>query len=345
MQHGRASLPRHASGEERGLVVPARGEPRRVQRHGDDELDVREARLTSHVRPEQLGEGGCEVGPISVLQPVNRLSQRTPEGKRGEGAAAVGAGGFEPDPTPAAEHRGLGERTVARNAAAGPHEISHDREPRTRDQRQGAKKERHAYTSTKARSGCVRSARYVLGSRGSRVQSRGVGRHTGPPGEVSLSGPWRFTDEHGVEQTIGTEELRAALSSGKLPSATLVWRDGMDRQPAFTVAELASAAIAAARRSVPPASASLTAPRSALRRHRCRCGGPRAGPPCARSRGSSRPRSRWRWRSPVETCIRPRRSCTRRLQRKPRTRSISRWCEGPTSPSSPTRRAGTTRPT
>ncbi|MBK6517812.1 MAG: hypothetical protein IPG04_27765 [Polyangiaceae bacterium] len=95
-----------------------------------------------------------------------------------------------------------------------------------------------------------------------------------------MSGPWRFTDEHGVEQTIGTEELRAALSSGKLPSATLVWRDGMDRQPAFTVAELASAAIAAARRSVPPASASSPPPKRS------------APPPLPMRRPKSRPAMR-----------------------------------------------------
>ncbi|NUP07026.1 MAG: hypothetical protein HOW73_13310 [Polyangiaceae bacterium] len=67
-----------------------------------------------------------------------------------------------------------------------------------------------------------------------------------------MSGPWRYTDEHGVEQAVGTDDLRTALSSGKMQPATLVWREGMDKQPAFTVAELASAAIAAARRSVPP---------------------------------------------------------------------------------------------
>lgn len=65
---------------------------------------------------------------------------------------------------------------------------------------------------------------------------------------------WRFTDGDGAERTVGTEELRASLASGKVPPSTLVWRDGMvEWQPAFTLPELSSAAIAAARpKSIPP---------------------------------------------------------------------------------------------
>ncbi|MBL9024593.1 MAG: DUF4339 domain-containing protein [Myxococcales bacterium] len=70
---------------------------------------------------------------------------------------------------------------------------------------------------------------------------------------------WRFTDEHGVERTIDTNELRSALSSGKIAPSTLVWRDGLKEwAPAFTLPELSSAAIAAARSSrasIPPAGA------------------------------------------------------------------------------------------
>jgi hypothetical protein len=38
---------------------------------------------------------------------------------------------------------------------------------------------------------------------------------------------WRWTDERGVQRLVGTDELRAALASGRLPVSTLVWRDGM----------------------------------------------------------------------------------------------------------------------
>ncbi len=59
---------------------------------------------------------------------------------------------------------------------------------------------------------------------------------------------WRWTDERGVQRLVGTDELRAALASSVLPPSTLVWREGMKEwAPAFTMPELASAAIAAAR--------------------------------------------------------------------------------------------------
>lgn len=75
---------------------------------------------------------------------------------------------------------------------------------------------------------------------------------------------WRFTDDQGVERAVATEELRASLSSGKVPPSTLVWREGMaEWRPAFTMPELSSAAIAAARRSVPPASGGDAPKRSA----------------------------------------------------------------------------------
>jgi hypothetical protein len=70
---------------------------------------------------------------------------------------------------------------------------------------------------------------------------------------------WRFTDDQGVEQVVGTDDLKQALSSGKLPPSTLVWRTGMKEwAPAFTLAELSGAAIAAgrvSRASVPPVEA------------------------------------------------------------------------------------------
>jgi hypothetical protein len=57
---------------------------------------------------------------------------------------------------------------------------------------------------------------------------------------------WRWTDERGVQRLVGTDELRAALSSGILPPTTLVWREGMKEWlPASSMPELASAAFAA----------------------------------------------------------------------------------------------------
>ncbi|MFO0555144.1 MAG: GYF domain-containing protein [Polyangiaceae bacterium] len=64
---------------------------------------------------------------------------------------------------------------------------------------------------------------------------------------------WRFTDDQGVERVVDTDELRASLTTGKVAASTPVWREGMSEwQPAFTIPELSSAAIASARRSVPP---------------------------------------------------------------------------------------------
>ncbi len=80
-----------------------------------------------------------------------------------------------------------------------------------------------------------------------------------------MSGPnWRFTDDQGVERSIGTAELRAALASGKVAPSTMVWHEGMKEwAPAFTLPELSGAAIAAARSSrasIPPADAKRDGP-------------------------------------------------------------------------------------
>lgn len=64
---------------------------------------------------------------------------------------------------------------------------------------------------------------------------------------------WRYADEQGVERVMATAQLRAALANGKVPPSTLVWREGMkEPAPAFTIAELSSAAIAARRSAFPP---------------------------------------------------------------------------------------------
>ena len=64
---------------------------------------------------------------------------------------------------------------------------------------------------------------------------------------------WRWTDEQGVQRLVGTDELRAALSSRVLPASTLVWREGMKEWvAASSLPELADVARAARTRSVPP---------------------------------------------------------------------------------------------
>ena len=62
-------------------------------------------------------------------------------------------------------------------------------------------------------------------------------------GAASVASPdqWRWTDDDGVQRLLGSEELRAALRSGKLRADTLVWRRGMTSwQPAESVRELAA---------------------------------------------------------------------------------------------------------
>jgi len=69
---------------------------------------------------------------------------------------------------------------------------------------------------------------------------------------------WRFTDDQGVEQVVSTDELCAALASGKLAPSTSVWRDGMKEwSPAFSMPELTEAITAGtrvSRGSIPPIS-------------------------------------------------------------------------------------------
>ena len=63
---------------------------------------------------------------------------------------------------------------------------------------------------------------------------------------------WRWTDDRGVQRLVGTDELRAALSTSLLPATTLVWRDGMKEwAPAAMMPELADAVAQAPR--APPA--------------------------------------------------------------------------------------------
>jgi hypothetical protein len=57
---------------------------------------------------------------------------------------------------------------------------------------------------------------------------------------------WRWADPQGTQRVVHFDELRAALASGTLPPYTLVWRPGMSGwQPAYSVGELATAAISA----------------------------------------------------------------------------------------------------
>ena len=50
---------------------------------------------------------------------------------------------------------------------------------------------------------------------------------------------WRWTDDDGVQRLLNGDELRAAISDGRLKPATLVWRRGMTSwKPAGELAEL-----------------------------------------------------------------------------------------------------------
>ncbi|HTJ85277.1 MAG TPA: DUF4339 domain-containing protein, partial [Polyangiaceae bacterium] len=70
---------------------------------------------------------------------------------------------------------------------------------------------------------------------------------------------WRYTNDQGVEQVVSTDELCAALASGKLAPSTSVWRDGMKEwAPAFSMPELTEAITAGtrvSRGSIPPLAA------------------------------------------------------------------------------------------
>lgn len=78
---------------------------------------------------------------------------------------------------------------------------------------------------------------------------------------------WRLRDEQGTVRSLTTQELRDGLSRGVIPSSALVSGGGKDFQPAFSVPELATAAIRAKRTpSMPPGPPVLIrpgAPRSA----------------------------------------------------------------------------------
>jgi hypothetical protein len=71
---------------------------------------------------------------------------------------------------------------------------------------------------------------------------------------------WRFTDEQGIERSVTTEELRAALRAGTLTPASRVWRKGMDEfTPIAKIPELASPSVRPAPK--PPTSLSRPPPR------------------------------------------------------------------------------------
>ena len=56
---------------------------------------------------------------------------------------------------------------------------------------------------------------------------------------------WRLRDEQGTVRSLTTQELREGLSRGVISSSALVSGGGKDFQPAFSVPELATAAIRA----------------------------------------------------------------------------------------------------
>ncbi len=74
---------------------------------------------------------------------------------------------------------------------------------------------------------------------------------------------WRLRDEQGNVRSLSTQELRDGLSRGAIPSSAQVARPGSEFKPAFSVPELATAAIRAKRTPSIPPSAGLTAARPA----------------------------------------------------------------------------------
>ena len=76
---------------------------------------------------------------------------------------------------------------------------------------------------------------------------------------------WRWTDDHGVQRLVGTDELRAALTSALLPPTTLVWREGMrEWAVASTMPELADAVAQAPKGQTTKSRASLVGVLEAL---------------------------------------------------------------------------------
>ena len=76
---------------------------------------------------------------------------------------------------------------------------------------------------------------------------------------------WRWTDDRGVQRLVGTDELRAALTSALLPGTTLVWREGMKEwKTAATMPELADAVAQAPKGQTAPGRASLVGVLEAL---------------------------------------------------------------------------------
>lgn len=70
---------------------------------------------------------------------------------------------------------------------------------------------------------------------------------------------WRFTDEQGIERSVTTEELRAALRTGKLNASSRVWREGMNEfTPIANIPELRTASVRPAPK--PPMSLSRPPP-------------------------------------------------------------------------------------
>ena len=63
---------------------------------------------------------------------------------------------------------------------------------------------------------------------------------------------WRWADPTGQQRLVREDELRAALASGLIPPNAPVWKDGWkDWQPAYSVPELTTSALAAANGVVP----------------------------------------------------------------------------------------------
>jgi hypothetical protein len=92
---GRAEVPGDAPREERGLVVTALGEARRVERHGHDEHLAQRAGAGNERPPEQIPQRARQIGARFVLQPDDRLRDgpAVDEGRVAGPAATAGLDG------------------------------------------------------------------------------------------------------------------------------------------------------------------------------------------------------------------------------------------------------------
>ncbi len=298
---GRGELDRDLGGEEGGLVVAALDEAARVERDRDDEIggEPREARGAA----SEVAEGRAEVGAILVLEPAQGDRQGAAEGSDGEDGGEVrrgavdrarlglgwrhdggSAGRAEDDAGADASVAGRARRWAKRSANGGeehPEESEGEGEhgahanPSTPgwDKLRLCRTRIDIFLEGRARIASLWRRTCCSTPRGIRACFRRPWSTTGGPREPARPGAralttrdeWRWTDDRGVQRLVGTEELRAALTSALLPGTTLVWREGMKEwKTAAAMPELADAVAQAPKGQTAPGRASLVGVLEAL---------------------------------------------------------------------------------